>query len=272
MRSQKISFEPLTIFHNTREDEWLRKTRRTIWGDLSPDPEGAERAEHDQVPYTYALFIQSKDGKVTDSLKGGVGRMAGQPADRFGQLELRATVDAFLVGAGTLRADKTVGAPVEEELLKRRRIEKGNIAPYNVFFSASGDFPADAPVFSIPDMKTALFLPRSAEDKVEELQHLTSDIHVVSDYSPVRDTWNELWRRGVSTIGFEGGPRLMGQALREGLVHELLLTHSPLILGGAAFSFAAIAEPIKGMRAEPIFLGYDPSSHLLFERSRIIRE
>ena len=159
MRIGELVFEPITILSNRVEDDQFRDARRTVWGDISPLPGGVEWAEHHQVPYTYGLFIQSKDGRATDGLQGGVGRMAGQPADRFGQLELRASVDAFLVGAATLRADRTVGAPTEKELIERRKKAKGNVAPLNVFFSATGNIPPEAAVFREPSIRTA---PHSA--------------------------------------------------------------------------------------------------------------
>jgi riboflavin biosynthesis pyrimidine reductase len=272
MKIGELAFEPIAVLYNKVEDEHLREGRRTVWGDLSPLPGGVEMAEQDQVPYTYGLFIQSKDGRATDSSQGGVGRMAGQPADRFGQLELRASVDAFLVGAATLRADRTVGAPLEKELIERRKKTKGNVAPLNVFFSATGNIPAEAAVFREPSIRTALFVMEPAEARVSELKKLTPDVHVVGSESPLRDAWHELWRRGISTIGFEGGPTLMGLALRERLVHELLLTHSPLLLGGMGTSLSAIVEPLERLRSELAFLGLDESSNLMFERSRLIYE
>jgi riboflavin biosynthesis pyrimidine reductase len=272
MKISELVFEPITVLYNKIEDEALRKGRRTIWGDLSPLPGGVEWAEHHQVPYTYGLFIQSKDGRATDGLQGGVGRMAGQPADRFGQLELRASCDAFLVGAATLRADRTIGAPLEKELIERRKKAKGNVAPLNVFFSATGNIPPEAGVFREPSIRTALFVMEVAEARVGELRKLTPDVFVVGSESPLKETWNELWRRGVTTIGFEGGPTLMGLALREQLVHELLLTHSPLLLGGVGTSLSAIAEPLERVRSELVFLGLDEPSGLIFERSRLIYE
>lgn len=198
--------------------------------------------------------------------------MAGQPADRFGQLELRSTVDAFLVGAATLRADRTIGAPLEKELIERRKKAKGNVAPLNVFFSATGNIPAEAAVFREPSIRTMLFVMEGAEARVGELKKLTPDVYVVGSESPLTDTWNELWRRGITTIGFEGGPTLMGLALKERLVHELLLTHSPLLLGGLGTSLSAIAEPLQRTRSEPVFLGLEESSGLMFERSRLVYE
>jgi len=272
MKIGELMFQPITILYNKVEDDHLRESRRTIWGDLSPLAGGVERAEHQQVPYTYGLFIQSKDGRATDGLGGGVGRMGGQPADRFGQLELRASVDAFLIGAATLRADATVGAPLERELIERRKKLKGNVAPLNVFFSATGNVPARAAVFREPSIRTALFVMETAEARVGELKKLTPDVYVVGSESPLRETWSELWRRGITTIGFEGGPTLMGLALKERLVHELLLTHSPLLLGGLGTSLSAIAEPLEHVRSEPVFLGLDEPSGLIFERSRLVYE
>jgi 5-amino-6-(5-phosphoribosylamino)uracil reductase len=263
-------FEPIKVLYNTRDDDVLRNGRKTIWGDLTPDPDGREDAEHDQLPYTYGLFIQSSDGKATDSLEGGVGRMAGVPSDRYGQLELRATVDAFLVGGGTLRADRTVGAPTEKELMERRKKDKGDVAPLNVFFSESGDIPADSPVFRMRDVKTVLVVTEKAETRFDGLKKLTPDVVMVSSVAPLKETWSELYRRGITTIGFEGGPKLMGLALRERIVHELLLTHSPQILGGSGTGYTDTWAPLEGVSARRVFLGLDQESGLLFERSRVI--
>ncbi len=272
MKIKRLTFEPVTILYNTIEDEALRQGRRTVWGDLTPTRAGLERVEQDQVPYTYAVFIQSKDGKVIDSLAGRVGRMGGEPVDRFGQLEVRAAVDAFLLGAGTLRADRTIGAPFEAELLERRKKEKGDVAPLNVFFSESGNFPADAAVFREPDVPVALFVTERGAERMEALKRLTPDVTVVAAASPLRDTWTELWRRGIVTIGFEGGPTLLGLAFRERLVHELLITHSPHVLGGSGPGLTGSGEPIEGTRSEPVFLGLHEPSGLLFERSRVTYE
>lgn len=272
MKIKRITFEPVTILHNTIDDEALRRGRRTVWGDLTPSRAGLEKVEQDQVPYTYAVFIQSKDGKVIDTLAGRVGRMGGEPVDRFSQLEVRAAVDAFLVGAGTLRADRTIGAPFEEELLERRKREKGNIAPLNVFFSDSGNFAADAPVFGEPDVPVALFVTERGAARLGELKRMAPDVTVVASSSPLRDTWTELWRRGIVTIGFEGGPTLLGLAFKEQLIHELLISHSPLVLGGSGLSLTGAGEPLEGTRAHTVFLGLHKPSGLLFERSRVTYE
>ncbi len=272
MNNREPAFEPIEILYNKLDDVLLREGRTTIWGDLSPDEEGLEKADLAQVPYTYGLFIQSRDGRVIDGLEGGVGRMAGNPADRFGQLELRAAVDAFLIGGGTLRSDRSIGAPLLPELVVRRKTEKGNVAPLNVLFSASGDFPEDLPVFHDEEIKTALFVTGAAAERIDYLKELSEDVTVLNTESPLPEMWHELWRRGIVTVGFEGGPMLMGMALAHRLVHELLITHSPLLLGGPGPSFAAIDKPLEGMTTDRLFLGIHGPSQLLFERSRIVYE
>ncbi len=272
MKIHELQFSPLRVLYNTRADAGLREKRRTIWGDLTPLQPGLERADKERIPYTYGLFIHSKDGKAVDSLKGGVGRLTGHHSDKFGQLELRTVVDAFLVGAGTLRYDRTIGAPNERGLMERRKAEKGNIAPLNCFFSASGNIPEDAAVFREPEIRTVIFVTEKAANRIDDLAKLTPDVVVVSSASPLRETWEELWRRGVRTLDFEGGPTLMGLALKERLVHELLLTHAPQLLGGTGSTFVAIDEPLHGITTEPAFIGLDEAHHLIFERSRVVYE
>lgn len=270
--SRLPTLRPIEVLYNAVDDALFRQGMATVWGDLTPDGKARVEADRDGVPYTYALFIQSEDGRVIDSLKGGVGRMAGQAADRFGQLELRATVDAFLIGGGTLRADRAVGTPHYPELVERRLREKGTVAPFNVIFSASGRLPRDAPVFRTEAVEVALFVSDAAEVGVAELKELTPDVTVVDGDRPLREMWRALHQRGIRTIGFEGGPLLMGLALRDHLVHELLLTHSPMVLGGSGAGFADIEQPLEGVSVEPLFLGLQQSSGLLFERSRVVYE
>jgi riboflavin biosynthesis pyrimidine reductase len=50
----------------------------------------------------------------------------------------------------------------------------------------------------------------------------------------VRDVIHLLSGRGYNRVLMEGGPTLMGEALKAGVVNELFLTVSPLIAGGGA--------------------------------------
>lgn len=270
MKIERIEFPAVRVLYNRRDDGPVRRDRRTIWGDLTPEADGFRRAEQDHVPYTYGLFILSKDGRAVDSLEGGVGRLGGVPSDRFGQLELRATVDAFVAGGGTLRRDRAIGAPVEPELLEMRIKRKGNRAPVNAFFSASGDVPLDAGVFRAPEIETLLFVTSRAADRLTDLKEAASEVVMVEPKSPLTQMWRELRRRGHSTVGFEGGPVMMGMALRERLVHELLLTHSSALLGGTGSGLVADGPALHGVSTRPVFLGLDERSGLIFERNRVL--
>jgi len=266
----RLEFEPIRVLYNRVDDAAIREERRTIWGDLRPIAAGQDRAAAHRVPYTHALFILSKDGRSIDSLMGGVGRMSGVACDRFGQLELRATVDAFLIGAGTLREDRAIGTPMEPELVELRRRTRGDTSPLNVFFSAAGDVPEDARVFRDPAIPTLLFVTARATPRLAGLREIADDVVIVDSERPLSAVWAELARRGITTIGFEGGPRMMQMALRERLVHELLLTHSPLLLGGSGEGLASDDGPLRDVGSELLFLGLDERSGLLFERSRVL--
>ncbi len=127
-------------------------------------------------------------------------------------------------------------------------------------------------MFREPDVPVALFVTERGAERLDELKRLTPDVTVVAHASPLREIWTELWRRGIVTIGFEGGPTLLGLAFQERLVHELLITHSPLVLGGTGAGLTGAGEPIQGTRAHAVFLGWHKPSGLLFERSRVTYE
>jgi 5-amino-6-(5-phosphoribosylamino)uracil reductase len=155
-------------------------------------------------PYVLLSVAASLDGCIDDS---GPERLVLSNEEDFDRVdELRAGVDAILVGAGTVRADDPrllVRAPQRRE----RRVARGQASsPLRVVLSASGRLAPAARVFA---------------GDAETLVHPGDTRQVLTD----------LHARGVSRVLVEGGSSVVTAFLGERLAHELHLALAPVFLG-----------------------------------------
>lgn len=152
------------------------------------------------------------------------------PADHRVFHVLRSLADVVLVGAGTVRAER-YGAPRTSEPLRAARVAAGQTPdPELAVVTGRGDLPAalldDEPTPWVFTSADAPFLGHlRAHLPVERL-------HVHGGPVDVRRVIETLVAAGRGRVLTEGGPRLLGSLLSEGLVDELCLTQSPLVAGG----------------------------------------
>ena len=95
----------------------------------------------------------------------------------------------------------------------------------------SGDVPTEAPIFSVPEARLAVFGPTDLE-----LPQVEAQVEVVR-LDPGELTLTTVTRRlraefGIRSLLCEGGPTLFNGLLREGLVDEMFLTLAPKLSGG----------------------------------------
>lgn len=156
-------------------------------------------------PYVVVNMVASVDGRAT--LNGKTAEL-GNDADRAVFHALRASVDAVLVGTGTLRAERygpLVKSDGRRELRRGRGLEPDPLA---IVVSRSGDFPDDVPL-------------------LQEERLLT---HTGTAGEALARAHAE---HGVRSVLCEGGPTLNAAMLADGLVDELFVTTAPLLAGGA---------------------------------------
>ncbi len=192
---------------------------------LRPDPAPVELA--DQIsglgladlapgdrPYTVMNFAATLDGYgAIDGRSGPIG----SEADTEVLVRLRTEVDAVMIGAGTMRAERYGPMPDGRPL---------------VIVSGRLDLPWDAGAFTDAGGRVVIFTASDAEPP-ETAADVSVVRHegVVDVASAVRHLHAEL---GVSALLCEGGPRLHGQLQDQGLADELFLTIAPKLAGGAA--------------------------------------
>jgi len=197
---------------------------RSLYGDLEfPEPP-AER------PYTYANMAMTLDGKVAVGNRGYL--LTGSPADRRAMDELRASADAVMVGAGTIRLDNPP-LRVRSDDLRRRRVLAGLPEdPIPVVVSRSCSVSPSAKAFSTAGavVVTCAEAPADRRDALAKAARMLicgqESVDLTAAAAVLR---KEL---GVRRLLVEGGPNLIFSLLRDGLLDELFVTVAPLIKGG----------------------------------------
>jgi len=175
-------------------------------------------------------MIASLDGRVT--LDGRTAALANR-ADYEMFHALRGAADAVLVGAGTVRAE---GYGPMEQLA--------------VVVSASLDLPPDLGLLRAEGNRVVIVTPSD-----RELEPCAAQV----DYVRTADIDEALARlraeHDVLAVVCEGGPHLNAALLPAGLVDELHLVLSPMLVGGQDPLTLLESSPVDPpLRAEPLWL------------------
>ncbi len=174
----------------------------------------------------------------------------------------RAVADVVLVGAGTARAEGYTPLPVPVDLRAARAARGQRPALDLAVVTASGTLPdsllgTDRPPFAI----TSAACPRLAGLRAD----LGADRVLVAGAQAVdlRTALDLLADRGLTRVLAEGGPGLLADLLHAGLVDELCLSTSPLVVAGPGL------RPVHGPRwLEPVRTARP--SHLLHHDGMLI--
>ncbi|MFH9959025.1 RibD family protein [Streptomyces roseolus] len=146
--------------------------------------------------------------------------------------EVRASCDAILIGATTMRRDNP-RLLVNSEERRAARIAGGQPEyPLKVTVTASGDLDADLKFWHFGGEKV-VFTVDSAVDKVKTTLADLADVVSVGpelDWGLVLD---ELGRRGVGRLMVEGGGTIHTQLMAQNLADEVHLAVAPLLVGQA---------------------------------------
>lgn len=188
-----------------------------------------------------AFFHSARHGTPHVALKLAMsldGRIAARPGERTAvtgseaQTEshrLRTGFDAVMVGSGTVRADDPRLTP------RLVPVERG--LPRRILLDADGTVPSDAAVFEDSDRAPVhVFVAADvSEAALERLEEAGAHVHPVPGAETGLDLPSVLsvcWELGIRSVLCEGGARLAGSLLREGLVQRLYLFVAPVTFGG----------------------------------------
>lgn len=184
---------------------------------------------HTGRPYLILNFATTLDGRAAiDGRSGPIG----SDVDTEMLQRLRTRVDAVMIGAGTMRAER-YGRIVSDPQLRAYR-ERTGLAhdPLAVIVSNRLELPWDAGLFTNGGGRVVIFTA-SQEEAPETATPVTVVRHADGVDLDAALTWL-LRERGIRSVLCEGGPTLHGRLREAGLVDELFLTISPKVAGGEA--------------------------------------
>jgi len=170
-------------------------------------------------PFVIAKCGMSLDGRLTrpaDEPRWITGRAARRDAH-----QLRAFVDAVLVGAETVRADNP--------RLTIRGV-RGARQPWRVVLTRSGRLPQHAHLFSDKFAVRTLVYRRG----------------------PLSSVLKDLGKRGITSVLIEGGGKVLGEALDKRLIDKVQIYLGPIVTGGPVIAFRGEGA---GTTAEALRLG-----------------
>jgi riboflavin biosynthesis pyrimidine reductase len=191
-------------------------------------------------PRVVASMIASADGRI--AVEGrSVG--LGHPADRALLRELRTAVDAILVGAGTLRAERYANL-LDDEQRAHRAAAGLEPEPIVATISRRLDVPGDIPLLAEPTARVQVYTEADGE-----LPSQGAWV-AVQRFEPGQLTMLAVLEhlhseRGARTILCEGGPRLLREMVAADCVDDLMLTLAPMLLAGDA------PTPLSGPLVDP---------------------
>lgn len=164
------------------------------------------------LPWVIAKAGMSLDGRIDSPPRR---RWITSPASRREAMLLRASVEAILVGGGTVRADDP------SLTLRGIKLRKGHPQPWRVVWSRSGKIPGKS--------------------------KLLTDTHrartLVFTGMTLRKVLQELGQQGISSVLIEGGGQTLGEAFKRNLVDEVRFFIAPVIQGGNVPTVSARIPP-----------------------------
>jgi 5-amino-6-(5-phosphoribosylamino)uracil reductase len=182
-------------------------------------------------PYTVLSCGMSIDGYLDSTTMRRLPLSNQADFDRVD--EVRASCDAILVGAATVRNDNP-RLLVRSEQRRTERIARGLPAsPTKVTVTRGGDLDPNADFFACGDADKIVYCSRPV---FEHTQARLGAVSIVVDGGPgadvdVRAISEDLSARGVNRLMVEGGGSMHTQFLTAELADELHLVVAPLFVG-----------------------------------------
>src|SRR3954451_7566826 len=186
-----------------------------------------ESAAHSDRPYLILNFATTLDGRgAIDGKSGGIG----SATDTEMLQRLRTRIDAVMIGAGTMRAER-YGRIVSDPDFRAYREQTGlTDDPLAVIVSNRLELPWDAGLFT--DGGGQVVISTASEQEPPETATPVSVVRHPDGVELDRALAWLLEEREIKSILCEGGPTLHGRLREGGLADELFLAIAPKIAGG----------------------------------------
>ena len=180
-----------------------------------------------QCPFVILKSAISLDGKIATA--SGESQWITSEASRLKGHEVRAQVDAILVGVGTVLQDNPS--------LTVRLPERQNEDPIRVVIDSRGRTPLGAKVFN-PDSNAGTLIAvteNASLEKIEALKSAGADVLIIDEEEGrvcLKALMQELGRKEITSVLIEGGGEINAAALQAGIVDKLMFFIAPKLIGG----------------------------------------
>lgn len=185
----------------------------------------------------------SVDGKI--ATREGDSNISSAP-DLKRVHQLRNKVDVILVGISTVIKDNP-SLTVRYNINKTQSTKKKNLI--RLIIDSKGRIPLDSKIVqSASQIQTILAVTKNApKKKLRELEekgvkiiiskrknenNILNGVRKMEEKVDLRYIFNQLEKQGISSILVEGGGEINWSIIRDNLFDELIITVSPMIIGG----------------------------------------
>ena len=191
-------------------------------------------------PHVILSAAMSLDGYIDDASDRRL--ILSGPADLDRVDALRASCDAILVGAGTIRADNP-RLLVRDPRRRAARVAAGRPAdPTKVTLTTTGDLDPTAAFFTAGTAPRLVYVPDEAV-----ASRVTGEATVVVA-AALDALLADLASRGVGRLLVEGGTAVHTAFLSTGLADELSLAIAPILVGGGTRFVDPAEFPVGRLR------------------------
>jgi riboflavin biosynthesis pyrimidine reductase len=203
----------------------------SLYGDI---PAGGDR------PWVRLNMIASVDGATAvQGLSGGLGG----PADHRVFAVLRSLADVILVAAGTVRAEGYGPVRLPAAVVEAR-VARGQAAvPAIAVVTRTCRLGWQSPFFAEASVRPVVITSPAADPADRRRAEEVADVVLAGeDAVDLRLAMHLLAERGARSVLAEGGPTLNGALAAAGLLDEVCVTLSPVLVGAEAKRILAMAD------------------------------
>ena len=182
-------------------------------------------------PFVLINMAMSADGKISNKLKKQIKLSGKEDFERVDRL--KNSVDAIMVGIGTIISDNP-SLTIKSDELKRERRDEGLMEnPIRIVIDGRCRIPLNSDVLKKGEGERIIATSMSADDeKIKILSRYADVIKAGIDKVDLVELMKILYNRGIRRIMVEGGGELAWGLINANLVDELYYFISPTINGG----------------------------------------
>ncbi|MER7604710.1 dihydrofolate reductase family protein [Nocardioides sp. NPDC127503] len=183
-------------------------------------------------PYVLLSVAASLDGYIDDTTPERLLLSNDEDFDRVD--EVRAGVDAILVGANTIRADNPRLMVRSDERREKRIADGKTPTPIKVTISNGGELDPSAKFFATGDVDKIVYTTQPGAQEMSDRLGAVANVVDLGGSVTAEALLDDLAERGVERLMVEGGGTVHTLFLSSGVVDELHLVFAPFFVGDAA--------------------------------------